>query len=236
MNPRFLSLALIPALAISLAACQSTPAGASSGNATSGPSEHVITGTATYLERMKVPPGASFHVQLIDSQLADTPKAVLSEITMKDVAGAPYHFTLPYDPKTLRKGGMYGLHASLNGPNGELWFVTDTRVPVDPASSAPVEFRMVRVPGPGETQANAAANVTHWSCGDLHVGATFDNAADRVVLAFAGRSLPLLHAMAASGARYADGSGNEFWTKGDAGVLTLAGEKKRDCTQADSAR
>jgi membrane-bound inhibitor of C-type lysozyme len=35
---------------------------------------------------------------------------------------------------------------------------------------------------------------------------------------------------AASGAKYADGEGNEFWTKGlDEGLLTLAGEAMRIC-------
>jgi len=34
-----------------------------------------IHGRATYLERIKIPPGADFTVQLIDNQLADTPQA-----------------------------------------------------------------------------------------------------------------------------------------------------------------
>jgi membrane-bound inhibitor of C-type lysozyme len=36
--------------------------------------------------------------------------------------------------------------------------------------------------------------------------------------------------LAASGAKHADGQGNEFWTKGaDEAMLTLAGEASRNC-------
>lgn len=236
--PRRLSgLLLISALALLLAACQSTPAGASSGGTSSGgPAQHVITGTATYLERVKMPPGASLRVQLIDNQLADTPKAVLSEITMKDVAGPPYRFTLPYDPAKLRDGGVYGLNAALYGPDGQLWFITHTREPFDPIDDTPVELRMQRVPGPGEAQAGTAAVITRWNCGDLQVGATFDAASNTTALALPDRSLSLPHAMAASDARFADGAGNEFWSKGDSAMLTLAGQAKRNCSRPDAAR
>ena len=121
--------------------------------ATSAPT--AIHGRATYLERIKMP-GADLVVQLVDNQLVDTPQAVIASIRLDDVAGPPYEFTLPYDAAKLRPGGMYGLHANLRGPDGELWFVTDTRVPVKPGSSDLVEFRMVRVPGEGE--APPAAN------------------------------------------------------------------------------
>src|SRR5262245_48543291 len=129
-------------IALGLAACQQrtatdvrvetlAPHVASSNAASSAPAlgAHAVTGTATYLERIKMPPGASLRVQLIDNLLADTPKAVIGETTLKDVAGPPYAFRLPFDPAKLRANGQYGLHAALSGPDGKLWFVSDTRVP-----------------------------------------------------------------------------------------------------------
>jgi len=104
-----------------------------------------IHGRATYLERIKIPPGADFTVQLIDSQLADTPQAVIAETTLQDVAGPPYEFSLQYDPAKLRPNGQYGLSANLRGVDGNLLFVTDTRVPVVPGDQKVVEFRMKRV-------------------------------------------------------------------------------------------
>ena len=107
----------------------------------------VIRGRAMYYEKIKLPPGGYLVVQLIDNQLADTPKAVIAQIRLDDVAGAPYDFTLPYDPSKLRPNGQYGLHASLYGPQGNLIFVTDTRVPFAPGTEDVGEFRMKMVNG-----------------------------------------------------------------------------------------
>ncbi|MDI9240133.1 YbaY family lipoprotein [Lysobacter sp. LF1] len=191
---------------------------------------HAITGTAAYRERIKMPPGGSLRVQLLDNLLADTPNAMIADKTFKDVAGPPYAFSLPFDPARLRPNGQYGLHASLSGPDGELWFVSDTRVPVDPERNLPVEILMVRVPGPGEA---TAANATHWQCGDTRVSATFDPKSESATLSVNGRRLTLPLVRSASGARYADEQGNEFWTKGESGTLALVGEEKSQCTPAE---
>src|SRR5262245_54816976 len=69
---------------------------------------------------------------------------------------------------------------------------------------------------------------TVYQCGDLEVTATFDEP-DKVALVFGGTTLALPRVPAASGARYADGMGNEFWSKGGA-MFTLAGQPPRSCT------
>jgi uncharacterized lipoprotein YbaY len=102
----------------------------------------VIRGRAMYYEKIKLPPGGYLVVQLIDNQLADTPKAVIAQTRLEDVAGAPYDFVLPYEPAKLRPDGQYGLHASLYGPQGNLIFVTDARVPFTPGTEDVGEFRM----------------------------------------------------------------------------------------------
>lgn len=138
---------------LSLGACQPGPkpdGDASPRQSSAAATQAVIRGRATYLERVKMPPGADLAVQLVDLQRADSPQAVIASLQLDDVAGPPYEFTLPYDPTRLRAKGMYGLHASLRGPDGELWFVTDARVPVTPGNNDVIELRMVRVPGEGE--------------------------------------------------------------------------------------
>lgn len=68
-----------------------------------------------------------------------------------------------------------------------------------------------------------------YQCNELAVTASFHGEGD-ADLSFNGRVLKLPHVVAASGARYADASGNEFWSKGQAeAVLTLAGEAPRAC-------
>jgi putative lipoprotein len=77
--------------------------------------------------------------------------------------------------------------------------------------------------------ASASAN---FRCGDVLVGAAFDNARRELVLTVATRRLVLPQAMAASGARYADAQGNEFWNKGDRATLKLDGARL-DCELTD---
>ncbi len=81
----------------------------------------------------------------------------------------------------------------------------------------------------------AAVIETYWQCGDQRIAATFDNARDQARLSMGGGTLVLPHARSASGARYADARGNEFWTKGDSGTLTLAGQPAAECRQATAA-
>lgn len=139
---------LTTACLLVLAACQSPATAPTSGDtpAAAKPAT-TIQGRAIYLERIAPPPGAVLSVQLIDNQLADTSAAVIASADFADLKGPPFVFSLPYDPARLRPNGMYGLHAGLRDAQGALWFVTDTRVPVTPGSSAPVEFRLVRSGG-----------------------------------------------------------------------------------------
>ena len=195
---------------------------------------NVIHGRAFYLERIKIPPGADFTVQLIDNQLADTPNAVIATTTLEDVAGPPYDFALKYDPEKVRANGQYGLSATLRGADGGLLFVTDTRVPVTIGDAKTVEFRMVRVSAGDAPQPAAQLNRTQWTCDGVTFEAVFDLANERVELALPDGALSLPLAVSASGARYNDHLGNEFWTKGESGTLTRAGGKKANCVQADA--
>ena len=59
--------------------------------------------------------------------------------------------------------------------------------------------------------------------------ATFDGVG-AVDLSYAGVPLTLPQVESASGARFADGQGNEFWDKGSQeATFTLAGQEKRNC-------
>jgi membrane-bound inhibitor of C-type lysozyme len=76
------------------------------------------------------------------------------------------------------------------------------------------------------------AGVVDYQCGELAVSAVF-RGEDRAMLAIGDRKLDLALVPAASGAKYADGQGNEFWTRGpDEAMLTLAGEATRSCRAA----
>lgn len=74
----------------------------------------------------------------------------------------------------------------------------------------------------------------NFQCNELALGATFDDTGETVRLSYSGQRLELPLAVSASGARYADEAGNEFWGRGqDEASLTLAGEERRQCTRSD---
>ena len=81
---------------------------------------------------------------------------------------------------------------------------------------------------PASTAATPAE--THWQCGEQRVAARFDNAAQTVTVVHDRGEVVLAQVQAASGARYADANGNEFWTKGAEGTLTLSGTPARQCS------
>lgn len=78
----------------------------------------------------------------------------------------------------------------------------------------------------------ARVETTHWQCGDLRIATRFnDETLGAITLMFSGRRLVLRDATAASGARFADDAGNEFWSRGGNVTLTLAGKDKTSCTK-----
>ncbi len=88
-------------------------------------------------------------------------------------------------------------------------------------------------PAVADTPAPAVMR-SQWQCGELGIDASFDTGvADQVVLVIDGRRITLPHAVSASGARYADDAGNQFWTKGNGGTLSLAEQADRPCTRND---
>jgi membrane-bound inhibitor of C-type lysozyme len=69
-----------------------------------------------------------------------------------------------------------------------------------------------------------------FQCGDLAVQATY-RGQDSATVVVGDRTFVMANETAASGAKYGDGQGNTFWTKGTTeGTLTLKGEPDRACT------
>lgn len=114
----------------------------------------------------------------------------------------------------------------------------DTVAPATPEAATP---RAAPTPATSADPAVAAGgtgtpNTYHWQCNEVGVASTYSDDSERVTLAFSGRELKLPIAVSASGARYADAAGNEFWTKGDSGTLTLAAEAGSDSARRECSR
>ncbi len=109
-----------------------------------------ITGTATFRERIAMPPGVTFEVRLEDVSLMDVPAQILSTVTVNEAGNPPYEFAIPYNPDVIQDTRRYTVRASLR--LGErLLFTTDTHTPVlTDGAGMDVEINMVQVQIPVE--------------------------------------------------------------------------------------
>lgn len=139
---RILATLLPAAFMLALAACQTTPPRKpAEGHATTPvrAGSALLRGRANYLERLRLPRGATLEVQLI----ADDSAATIAMQRFDELRGPPFEFALPYDPARIPADMRCSLRATLRDANGQLVLFTPNRVEVTPGSDAPVEFRLV---------------------------------------------------------------------------------------------
>lgn len=132
------SLSLVALLA-TLAACTTMPEpGPEPGTAT-------LTGTATYRERIALPPDSRLVVAISDVSLADAPSVTIAQ-NETATAGkqVPLPFSLGYDRTRIQPGRDYAVSARILDGQGQLAWITDTRTALPPPGQS-VEIRLVQV-------------------------------------------------------------------------------------------
>lgn len=111
---------ILPA-ALILAACAATPGpDASTGMTT-------VDVTASYRERILLPPGHVLTVRIEDVSLADAPAVVLAEARQPLEGGPPYAVRLGVPTSQIDPRHTYAARAGIRDPADQLVFVTDTR-------------------------------------------------------------------------------------------------------------
>ncbi len=109
-------------------------------------SEAQITGTATYRERIALPPNAVFEAVLQDVSRADAPAVQIGRTTIESPGNPPFEFEIGYDPAAIAPGNTYAVRASVR-VDGALRFTSDTTNPVLTQDAGDhVEIIMVAVP------------------------------------------------------------------------------------------
>ncbi|WP_198373189.1 YbaY family lipoprotein [Roseomonas rosulenta] len=88
-----------------------------------------ITGTATYRERIALPPGAVLEVELRELSRADAPAPVLATARIETTGQVPIPFTLRFDLARIDPRGRYTLAARLS-VGGQVRFRSDSAHPV----------------------------------------------------------------------------------------------------------
>ncbi|MFT3972222.1 MAG: YbaY family lipoprotein [Amaricoccus sp.] len=129
-----------------LAACLAL-VGALAAGATAMAATDVIRGSATYRERIALPPGTTLEVELLDVSKADAPAVVIASDSQPVLRQVPIAFALTYDPALVDPENSYALAARLvNG--GETIFRSTAITPVlAQGADATPEILLVKTDG-----------------------------------------------------------------------------------------
>ena len=111
------------------------------GIAPAGARADAVTGTALYLERIALPPGAVFEAVLEDVSRADAAAVEIARDGGEDRAGPPFAFALPYDPAAIDPAAVYAVRARVL-VDGRPMFASDEHHPVI-TGGAPTELEIV---------------------------------------------------------------------------------------------
>ena len=88
-----------------------------------------LKGTATYRERMALPPDATFEATLEDVSKADARSKVLGRARIEQPGNPPIAFEISYDPARIEARHRYAVRARIL-VDGKLLFTTDQSYPV----------------------------------------------------------------------------------------------------------
>ena len=130
-----------------------------------------ITGTATYKERMALPPAAVFEASLEDVSRADAPATVVARERITSPGNPPIAFTITYDPATILPRNRYVVRARIV-LDDKLLFTSDTAVPVITQGNPTTVSILLRRVGAGTSGPPAAGETqplvgTYWKATSL---------------------------------------------------------------------
>lgn len=115
-----------------------------------------VEGSASYRERMLLPPNAVFEAVVVDAARADAAAEVIGRAERNPAGQPPFRFSIAVDPARVKPGGRYAVRAAVRA-GGQLLFTTDRVVPVLDGKNAPVELLLVRMGGGPGARVDARA-------------------------------------------------------------------------------
>jgi len=88
-----------------------------------------LSGSASYRERIALPPNAVFEATLEDVSLMDVPSVTLGTDSIAHAVKNPIFFSIKYNPDVIKLGRRYNVRGRIT-VDGKLKFITDTMHPV----------------------------------------------------------------------------------------------------------
>ncbi len=140
--------------------------------AAAAPGASLITGTASYRERIVLPRGAVFEATLEDVSRADAAATVVARQRLSPAGAPPYAVRIPYDPARIQPSRRYAVRATLWAGATMKW-TTDAVVPVlTRGAGTTVELVLERVPPPAAPTGTFEGLLPCADCPGIHYSLT----------------------------------------------------------------
>lgn len=131
---------------------------ACAGNARMGGLAGRVAGSATYRERMALPPDAELRLQLFDMSAQDSAPTQVADTTVRpEGRQVPLPFVLRYDPKAIDPKHLYAVRATIQSEGRSLFTSTAVVKVITWDHPDRVDLVLTRVAGAGAAD-TAAAN------------------------------------------------------------------------------
>lgn len=129
----------------------------------------IVMGTATYRERIMLPPNAVFEAVIVDASRADIKSMQIGKTQLTKLTGPPIHFSIPVDAKKIDKNRVYVVRAKIV-VDSKLMFTSERAYPVfTRGAESFVDISLVRT---GQKQAGKKSNAplvnTYWKIITMH--------------------------------------------------------------------
>ncbi|RJG07129.1 hypothetical protein D3870_14960 [Noviherbaspirillum cavernae] len=230
-NPMQHVIALVAA-AIAVGGCATPPAPDKSSAAPAARMPEVVTGNASYRERIALPLGAVVRVTLEDVSRADAASRLIAEQTIRPERQVPIPFSLPYDPALINAANRYAVRATISNAEGRLmWTTTQHYGVITQGNPNHADIMLQQVRGPDSATGappSAAGRVFTFACEGFDVTARFTQGG--VTLKLPDREVVLPQVVSASGARYQKDD-VLFWNKGNEALLEVGGKRYPSCKE-----
>jgi putative lipoprotein len=125
-----------------------------------------VRGTATYRERMALPPNAVLEATLEDVSKTDAKGAIIGQTRVEHPRNPPIRFTIPFDPKRIKPNRQYAVRARIL-VDGKPFFATDQTYPVLTGGGGSEVELMLRRPA-ATAVAELPLEKTYWKLTELN--------------------------------------------------------------------
>jgi putative lipoprotein len=129
-----------------------------------------VKGTATYRERMALPPNAVFEATLEDVSKTNAAPQTVGEARVEGPGNPPIHFEIVYDPSRIAPDHRYAVRARV-AVDGKVWFVTDHSYPaLSAGQNNEVALLLRRAATSTAADGEPSLEKTHWKL--IHLSET----------------------------------------------------------------